>query len=120
MITFNILMMVILLVAFLLIVVIMVQQPKGGGLSSTFGGNAQVVGGVQNTTNFLDKSTWTLGALLIFFILAANIVIKKSGADVNDSKLIEGVTPTVPAMNKKTTPAQGTKAPSTPKENKTK
>jgi preprotein translocase subunit SecG len=38
----------------------MVQNPKGGGLSSTFG-NSQQIGGVQKTTDFLDKSTWTLG-----------------------------------------------------------
>ena len=39
----------------------MVQNPKGGGLSSSFGGGGtQSLGGVQKTTDFLDKSTWTL------------------------------------------------------------
>jgi len=46
------------IVAFLLIVVIMVQNPKGGGLGSSFGGETQQIGGVQKTTDFLDKSTW--------------------------------------------------------------
>lgn len=47
MLAFNIVLGIILLVSFLLILVIMVQQPKSGGLSSAFGGNAQVVGGVK-------------------------------------------------------------------------
>lgn len=97
MVTFNILLTVILVVAFLLILVIMVQQPKGGGLSSSFGGNAQVIGGVQKTTDFLDKSTWTLSTLLIALILLANIVVKQNGGTEQDSIITEGVkTPTVP------------------------
>ena len=57
--TFTIFLVLITIVCFLLIVVIMVQNPKGGGLSSTLGG-AQSLGGVQKTTDFVDKSTWTL------------------------------------------------------------
>lgn len=60
--------------AFFLVVVIMVQNPKGGGLSSTFGGGGtQQLGGVKNTTNFLDKSTWTLAIILLALILFSNI-----------------------------------------------
>ena len=53
--TFTIFLVLITIVCFLLIVVIMVQNPKGGGLSSTFGSSSQM-GGVQKTTDFLDKS----------------------------------------------------------------
>lgn len=66
----------IVIVAFLLIVVIMVQNPKGGGLSSSFGGGgSQQVGGVKNTTDFLDKSTWALATLLLVLILISNVTI---------------------------------------------
>lgn len=51
----------------------MVQNPKGGGLSSSFGGGGnQQIGGVQKTTDFLDKSTWALGTILIVLILVTN------------------------------------------------
>ena len=50
----------------------MVQNPKGGGLSSTFG-SSQQLGGVQKTTDFLDKSTWTLGGILIALILLSSL-----------------------------------------------
>ncbi len=61
------------IVCFLLILAIMVQNPKGGGLSSTFGASTQQLGGVQKTTDFLDKSTWTLGGILIALILLSSI-----------------------------------------------
>ncbi|MEM7085126.1 MAG: preprotein translocase subunit SecG [Bacteroidota bacterium] len=72
--TFVIFLILIILVAFLLVVVIMVQNPKGGGLSSTFGGGGgQQLGGVKKTTDFLDKSTWTLAIILLALILFSNI-----------------------------------------------
>ena len=67
--TFTIFIGLIIFVAFLLVVVIMVQNPKGGGLSSSFGGGGtQQLGGVQKTTDFLDKSTWPLATLLFVLI----------------------------------------------------
>ena len=65
---FTIFLALITLVCFLLIIAVMVQNPKGGGLSSSLGGS-QMLGGVQKTTDFLDKSTWTLAAVLIALIL---------------------------------------------------
>lgn len=90
MVLFNILLGVIILVAFMLILVVMVQQPKGSGLSSTFGGNAQVVGGVKKTGDFLEKSTWTLGASLIILIIFANIVLSNNRGITTDSRVLDG------------------------------
>lgn len=58
----------------------MVQNPKGGGLSSTLGSSAQL-GGVQKTTDFLDKSTWTLGTALILLVLLSSISFSKPEAE---------------------------------------
>lgn len=67
----------------------MVQNPKGGGLSSSFGGGGtQSLGGVQNTTNFLDKSTWTLSIILLALILLSNFAAPKPNA-VDTSSEIE-------------------------------
>ena len=81
--TFTIFLVLIVVVAFLLVVVIMVQNPKGGGLSSSFGGGGtQNLGGVQNTTNFLDKSTWALAIALFVLILLSNFAIPRSDVDL--------------------------------------
>ncbi|MFL2600565.1 MAG: preprotein translocase subunit SecG [Flavobacteriaceae bacterium] len=86
--TFSIFVALIILVCFLLVLVIMVQNPKGGGLSSSFGGGTQQMGGVQKTSDFLDRSTWILATLLLALILVSNITLS-SGNDVLDSKLLE-------------------------------
>lgn len=87
--TFTIFLALIIIVAFLLVVVIMVQNPKGGGLSSAFGGGANQVGGVQNTSDFLDKSTWTLATLLLVLILLSNITIL-DGTSTGESRIMNG------------------------------
>ena len=75
---FSIFLILIIAVAILLILIIMVQNPKGGGLSSSFGGQgAQNLGGVQNTNNFLDRTTWTLAIALLVLILASNFTIPR-------------------------------------------
>jgi preprotein translocase subunit SecG len=103
--TFSIFLVLITIVCFLLIIVIMVQNPKGGGLSSSFGGSAQM-GGVQKTTDFLDKSTWTLATLLIVLILLSSLSFTGTLSDTN-SKIIDE---TEAAAPKTATPA-ATKAP---------
>ena len=89
---------VITIVCFLLILAIMVQNPKGGGLSSSFGGGGQI-GGVQKTTDFLDKSTWYLAGALVVLIFLSTLSFPKGG--VNSSKIVDEstiVAPAVPAM----------------------
>lgn len=96
--TFYIFLGLIIIVAFLLVVVIMVQNPKGGGLSSSFGGGGtQQMGGVQKTTDFLDKATWALATILLVLILASNLSIfdgSVSGeSQVFDADAVEQTTP---------------------------
>jgi len=110
--TFSIFLVLITIVCFLLIVVIMVQNPKGGGLSSAIGGS-QMLGGVQKTTDFLDKSTWTLATVLIVLILLSSLSFGGSLSD-NDSKIIEKTETTAPIKNAPVTPVQNTPAGTTP------
>ena len=98
--TFTIFLVLITIVCFLLIVVIMVQNPKGGGLSSTFG-SSSTLGGVQKTTDFLDKSTWVLSTALIALILLSSLSFTGTLSD-NGSKIIKENTTEVP---KAATPA---------------
>ena len=108
--TFSIFLVLITIVCFLLIIVIMVQNPKGGGLSSAISGT-QMLGGVQKTTDFLDKSTWTLATILIALILLSSLSFTGSLSDT-DSKLIEKSE--APASAAPATPAPATPAPATP------
>ena len=60
----------ILVVALLLGAVVLVQNPKGGGLATGFQGASQI-GGVQRTTNFLEKATWYLTVALFVLCIFA-------------------------------------------------
>lgn len=95
--TFTIFLVLIMIVAFLLVVVIMVQNPKGGGLSSSFGGGGGTqIGGVQQTGDFLDKSTWTLATIMIVLILLSNIFIM-GGRSLQSKTFDESAIPAVPS-----------------------
>ena len=112
--TFTIFLALIVVVAFLLIVVIMVQNPKGGGLSSSFGGGGtQQLGGVQKTTDFLDKSTWTLATIMIILILVSNVTINRGPGTV-ESKLLD-----TDAINQPVIPVTPAPTENTPEETPT-
>ncbi|HPF10891.1 MAG TPA: preprotein translocase subunit SecG [Flavobacteriaceae bacterium] len=104
--TFSIFLVLIIFVAFLLVIVIMVQNPKGGGLSSSFGGSGtQQLGGVKKTTDFLDRSTWTLAIILLALILLSNMSLF-SGRGSNDYLQDQVKEVALPDTN--TPPADGT------------
>ena len=94
----------------------MVQNPKGGGLSSSLGGS-QMMGGVQKTSDFLDKSTWTLATILIALILLSSLSFTGALSD-NDSKIIDktqpaAATPKSPAATPAATGAPSVAEPTT-------
>lgn len=96
----------IVLVCILLTLVVLVQNPKGGGLGSAFGGsNPQMFGGVKKTTDFLDRSTWTLAISLFVLVLAMNMVNMSSTTTTTDEdEMIEQVEDVAPAVPSDPTP----------------
>ena len=84
---YNTILFLIIFLSFLLVLVIMVQNPKGGGLASTFGGDSQQIGGVKKTTDFLDKSTWTLAIILIALIMLSNLTFDQGENSVESKAL---------------------------------
>ena len=101
--SFTIFVGLIILVCFLLVLVVMVQNPKGGGLSSSFGGSSQQLGGVQNTSDFLDKSTWVLAVFLLVLILLSNISLNQNSQGlesrlINENNIEESTMESIPEV----------------------
>lgn len=101
----------------LLILVVLVQNPKGGGLSSAFGGGSQqIFGGVKKTTDFLDRSTWTLSIVLLALVLASNLFLGNMSTpaeEVQDSAITEQIDGfSVPPAQTSVPAATGTPPPS--------
>ncbi|MBR1564992.1 MAG: preprotein translocase subunit SecG [Paludibacteraceae bacterium] len=75
--------------AVLLVLLVLVQNSKGGGLAAGFNSGNQVMG-VRKTTDFLEKSTWTLIALIVLMsIFAVGASKRTTVADPNQSAITE-------------------------------
>ena len=68
----------------------MIQNPKGGGLSSAFGGGNQIMG-ARKTSDFLEKTTWTLAIVLVSLALLSNFSIPRNNSD--EQSIIENSQP---------------------------
>ena len=68
----------ILITCILLVLIVLVQNAKGGGLASNFSSSNQVMG-VRKTTDFLEKTTWTLAIILLVLTLSSTFVIPRTG-----------------------------------------
>lgn len=75
---FTVLMIAIIIACILLAIIILAQNPKGGGLSGTFGGTSSASFGIQRTNDFMEKSTWTLGAVIVGLIFLSVVLTAKS------------------------------------------
>ena len=102
----------IVIASILLILIVLVQNSKGGGLASGFSSSNNIMG-VRKTTDFLEKTTWILAAIVILLSIMA--VGAKSG-DVleNESQIKEQVLEQQEAMqNAAATPDFGEQAEAT-------
>ena len=78
----------------MLVLVVLVQNPKGGGLGTAFGASSAQYFGVQRTTDFLEKATWTLAIVIFVISLGMNIFINR---DDESETINTGPAPTTTA-----------------------
>ena len=74
------------IVCALLILIVLVQNSKGGGLASNFQSSNQFMG-VRKTTDFLEKSTWTLAVALMALSVIGSLTIPR--AEESERSVIE-------------------------------
>ena len=66
----------ILVASVLVILAVLVQNPKSG-MAANFGASNQVMG-VRETTNFLEKFTWTMAIAIVVLSLVATLAMDRS------------------------------------------
>lgn len=59
----------IVIAALLMIGIVLIQESKGGGLAAGFS-SANSLAGVRQTTNFIEKATWSLAAFMVVISIA--------------------------------------------------
>lgn len=96
----------ILIASILVILAVLVQSPKSG-MAANFGASNQVMG-VRQTSDFLEKFTWTMAAVIFVLSLLATLAMDRglvatSNAEIERDRsaamekvLIEDVVPAMP------------------------
>ena len=99
------------------VMIVLVQNSKGGGLAANFTSTGQTMG-VRKTADFLEKSTWTLAAAILFLCVVATATIPRGGeaqqsrisTQINnavDPNAIPTLPTAVPPASATTTPPAG-------------
>jgi preprotein translocase subunit SecG len=102
--TYILISVLILITCVLLILIVLVQNSKGGGLASNFASNNQIMG-VRKTTDFLEKSTWTLAIVLLALTLTSTFVIPRGTVvQTRESEIMNRIPATTPDFS--TSPIQ--------------
>jgi preprotein translocase subunit SecG len=99
----------ILIICVLLVLIVLVQNSKGGGLAANFQGSTQIMG-VRKTTDFLEKSTWTMAAALMVLSIVASIIIPRGEREqksVIQDQIQQVIDPNAIPTFPSTTPEQG-------------
>ena len=104
---YTVLVILILIVSVLLGLIVLVQNSKGGGLVSNFGGANQMMG-VRQTSDFLEKATWTLGGILVVLCLLSSITLPRNSKEGAPKSELENVIAPLPTVE---TPAATTDMP---------
>ena len=83
----TLLMILLIIASILLIAVVFIQNPKGGGIND-FGASTQI-GGVQRTTDFIEKATWSLGAVVVILSILISSKLNPYDSTKNNKPKIE-------------------------------
>ncbi|MBP8238901.1 MAG: preprotein translocase subunit SecG [Saprospiraceae bacterium] len=68
-------------IGILLMIAVLIQNPKGGGVDSTFGGaQANQMFGAAKSSDFVEKATWGLAAVLLVLCLVAAVLVGDGAA----------------------------------------
>lgn len=89
----------IVIAALLMIGIVLIQESKGGGLASNFSSYNQI-GGVRKTTDFIEKTTWSLAAVMVVISIVCAYVAPKQTVGRSVTEGIEA-----PAANPNTLPS---------------
>lgn len=79
---YSVLLIVIVILAVLLCFVVTIQNSKGGGLAAGFSSSNQIMG-VRKTTDFLEKSTWSLICAIALLSIATAYLGKTKAVEAS-------------------------------------
>ena len=103
---YNVFVILAVITAVLLAFIVLIQESKGGGLASDFASSNQIMG-VRKTTDVIEKTTWTLAALLVIFSVASAFCL--GGPKQGSESIVKDMKTTAPAPAPAAQPAPAAK-----------
>lgn len=76
----------VLVASILIILAVMVQSPKSG-MAANFGASNQVMG-VRQTTDFLEKFTWSMAIAILVLCLLATLTMDSSRVSTSNNAIV--------------------------------
>jgi preprotein translocase subunit SecG len=68
---------------------ILIQNPKGGGLTGSFGSMSSQVMGVKQSSDVMEKGTWTMMGVIAAICLVSVMFFQKTPGGDNSGKSIQ-------------------------------
>ena len=93
----------IVIASLLMIGIVLIQESKGGGLASNFSSSNAIMG-VRKTTDFVEKATWTLAAIMVLLSVVCAHVAPVSPTETS---VMEKAATETQTTNPNTTPGFG-------------
>ena len=95
---FTFLIVLILIVALLMALVVLLQSGKGGGLAGiASGGQTTQILGARQAPDFLEKATWSLGAIFLVLCVVTTFFVPRAGSGGSILQDRAGELPLAPA-----------------------
>ena len=83
---FTFFVLLIVLASILMCLIVLIQNSKGGGLASGFASSNQIMG-VRKTTDFLEKATWTIAAMMVVFSIFSAHALTSEKASQQETEI---------------------------------
>ena len=83
---FSFFVLLIVLASVLMCLIVLIQNSKGGGLASGFASSNQIMG-VRKTTDFLEKATWTIAAMMVVFSICSAHALSSEKASLQETEI---------------------------------
>ncbi len=77
--------------------IVLVQNPKGGGLAGNIGSFGNQFMGVKQTTDVLEKGTWTFAGIIALLAILSTLLFKNVNSSDNLKKDLDKVDTRTPA-----------------------
>ena len=83
---FTFFVLLIVLASILMCLIVLIQNSKGGGLASGFASSNQIMG-VRKTTDFLEKATLTIAAMMVVFSICSAHALSSEKASQQETEI---------------------------------